>query len=288
MDEDGGYFRIATTKSQTWSQFSDKAEQESYSNLYVLDENLKTVGSLEKLAAGERIYSVRFMQGRAYLVTFEQTDPLFVIDLKDPNNPKVLGQLKIPGFSNYLHPYDETTLIGIGKETGESEFGGVITKGIKLSLFDVSDVANPKEINKYEMGGRGSDSIALSDHKAFLFSREKNLLVIPVTIMESSNPNDYGKFSFSGATVFKVDKTGFELKGRIDHSDGGKAGAREDWYGYDYYDNTVKRSLYINDILYTFSSKYLKANKIADLEVVKNLPLNKEQGDGGDDFEIVN
>jgi uncharacterized secreted protein with C-terminal beta-propeller domain len=288
MDEDGGYFRIATTKSQTWSQFSDNTNQESYSNLYVLDENLKIVGSLEKLAAGERIYSVRFMQGRAYMVTFEQTDPLFVIDLKDPNNPKILGQLKIPGFSNYLHPYDENTLIGIGKETGETEWGGVITKGIKLSLFDVSDVASPKEIDKYEMGDRGSDSIALSDHKAFLFSREKNLLVIPVTIMQSSNPNDYGKFSFSGAAVFKVDKTGFELKGKIDHSDGGKAGAREDWYGYDYYDNTVKRSLYINDILYTFSSKYLKANKIADLDVVKNLPLNKEQGNGGDDFEIVN
>ena len=288
MDERGGYFRIATTKNRTWSRFAEDGRQESYNNLYVLDEDLKIVGTLEGLARGERIYSVRFMQGRAYMVTFRQTDPLFVIDLKDPKNPKVLGKLKIPGFSNYLHPYDENTLIGIGKETGESEWGGVITKGIKLSLFDVSDVANPKEIDKYELGGRGSDSIALSDHKAFLFSRDKNLLVIPVSIREAKDGSNYGKFTFGGAAVFKVDKTGFELKGKIDHSDGGKEGAVEPWHRYNYYNNTVKRSLYIDDVLYTFSSKYLKMNNIDDLELVKNLELKKEKSGSDDDFDIVN
>lgn len=288
MDENNGLFRIATTKNRTWSQYMDEKEVQSYSNLYILDENLKVMGSLENLAQGERIYSVRFMQNRAYLVTFQQTDPLFVIDLANPRNPKVLGKLKIPGFSNYLHPYDDTTLIGIGKDTAQSEWGGVTTKGLKLSLFDVSDVANPKEVDTYVMGDMGSDSIALNDHKAFLFSREKNLLVIPVSIRESMGSNKWGNLTFSGAAVFTVRKDGFELKGKIDHSDSGKQSAEDYWGGYQYYDNTVKRSLYINDTLYTFSNNYLKANNLNDLSLIKNLPLIKEKSGPDNDFDVIN
>lgn len=287
MDESGNYFRIATTKNTTWSQFSDQPNQESYSNLYVLDENLKNVGALEKLAEGERIYSVRFMQNRVYLVTFKQTDPLFVIDLSKPNNPQVLGKLKIPGFSNYLHPYDETTLIGIGKETMENESGGVIATGLKISLFDVADVANPKESAKHEMGGRGSDSIALNDHKAFLFSREKNLLVLPVSLTEESGLSSWGKLVFSGAAVFNLSKDKIDLKGKVDHSDGGKVAESDYWGGYNYYDNTVKRSLYINDTLYTFSNNYLKMNNLADLQEVNKLPLEKKEASGSD-FKVIN
>ncbi len=302
MDERDGYFRIATTKNRTWSRFENE-RQESYNNLYVLDENLNLAGALENLAEGEKIYSVRFMQNRAYMVTFKQIDPLFVIDLADPKNPKVLGKLKIPGYSDYLHPYDDDTLIGLGKHTGESEWGGVQIKGLKLSLFDVSDVSKPKEIDFYIMGDSGSDSIALHDHKAFLFSRDKNLLVIPVSIKESGvsiiEPGPlsgfaeekissrYPKLTFSGAAVFKIDKkTGFELKGKIDHSDGGRISEMDYWRGYSYYDNTVKRSLYIDDVLYTFSNKYLKMNELDDLDLVKKLELKKEKT--GDDFEIVN
>ena len=231
-------------------------------------------------------------------------DPLFVIDLADPKNPKVLGELKIPGYSDYLHPYDDTTLIGLGKDTGETEWGGVRTNGLKLSLFDVSDVSQPKEIDTYIMGDAGSDSIALQDHKAFLFSKEKNLLAIPVSIQESGvsiielEPlsgfteevlnSRYPKLTFSGAAIFKVDKSGLELKGKIDHSDGGRPSDIDSWRGYNYYDNTVKRSLYIDDVLYTFSNKYLKMNQLADLELVKKLELKKEKSGAEDDFEIVN
>lgn len=295
MDENNGFFRVATTKNQTWSRFEEE-NRGSYNNLYVLDENLKIAGALENLAEGERIYSARFMQNRAYMVTFKQMDPLFVIDLADPKNPKVLGKLKIPGYSDYLHPYDDTTLIGLGKDTGETEWGGVRTKGLKLSLFDVSDVSEPKEIDTYIMGDAGSDSIALRDHKAFLFSRDKNLLVIPVSIQESSSgpveeeilSRYYPKLTFSGAAVFKIDKSGFELKGKIDHSDGGRPANSDYWQGYSYYDNTVKRSLYIDDVLYTFSNQYLKMNKIDGLEMVKNLELKKEKSDSGGDFDIIN
>ncbi len=287
MDENNNYFRIATTKSRTWSRF-DNESQESYNNLYVLDENLKQVGAIENLAEGEKIYSIRFMQNRAYMVTFKQVDPLFVIDLADPKNPKVLGELKIPGYSDYLHPYDDTTLIGLGKDTGESEWGGVRIKGLKLSLFDVSNVGDPKKIDTYIMGDAGSDSIALRDHKAFLFSKDKNLLSIPVSIRESIDGRSWGKLSFSGVAVLKVDKTGFELKGKIDHSDGGRSANRDYWRGYSYYDNTVKRSLYIDDVLYTFSNKYLKMNNLDDLDLVKKLELKKDKSELGDDFEVVN
>jgi uncharacterized secreted protein with C-terminal beta-propeller domain len=284
MDESDSYFRIATTKNRTWSRYTEETI-ESYNNIYVLDENLKVVGSIEGLAPDERIYSVRFMQNRAYLVTFKQMDPLFVVDLSSPTNPKILGELKIPGYSDYLHPYDENTLIGLGKDTGETEWGGVRTKGLKLSLFDVSDVANPKEVDTYIMGDSGSDSIALRDHKAFLFSREKNLLSIPVSIRESLGNDYWGDLTFSGAAVLSVDSEGFELKGKIDHSDGGKYSERDYWGGYNYYDNTVKRALYIDDVLYTFSNRYLMMNDLDDLEEVNNLKLEKEKED---DFEVVN
>ena len=287
MDERGGYFRIATTKSRTWSRYEEESRK-SYNNLYVLDEGLKVVGALEGLAEDERIYSVRFMQNRAYLVTFKQIDPLFAIDLTDPKNPKILGKLKIPGYSDYLHPYDDTTLIGLGKDTGESEWGGVRVKGLKLSLFDVADVSKPKEIDTYIMGDAGSDSIALRDHKAFLFSRDKNLLAIPVSIRELLDSRSWGKLTFSGAAVFKIDKNGFELKGKIDHSDKGRPSNRDYWRGYSYYDNTVKRTLYIDDVLYTFSNRYLKMNKLEDLELVKKLELKKLKSGEDDDFEVVN
>lgn len=283
MDESEGYFRIATTKNRAWSRF-EKETDESYSNLFVLDGGLKPVGALTKLASGERIYSVRFMQNRAYMVTFKQTDPLFVIDLENPKNPRVLGELKIPGFSNYLHPYDEKTLIGIGKDTAENEWGGVTTKGLKLSLFDVADVANPKEVDTLVLGDAGSDSIALNDHKAFLFSREKNLLVLPVSLYENAGTR-YGNMAFSGAAVFDITATGIELKGKIDHSDGGKSSSSDFWGGYNYYDNSVKRSLYISDTLYTFSNNYLKMNKLGDLSEVNSVRLVKEKGD---DYEVIN
>lgn len=287
MDESKGYFRIATTKNRTWSRY-DQESQESYNNMYVLDKDMQVVGAVENLAEGERIYSVRFMGDRAYMVTFKQMDPLFAIDLSDPRNPKILGELKIPGFSNYLHPYDENILIGFGKDTGESEWGGVQTKGLKLSLFDVSDVSDLKEIDTYIMGDAGSDSIALNDHKAFLFDREKNLLSIPVSIRESLGSRGWGNLTFSGAAVLTVDEKGFTLKGKIDHSDGGRPSSEDYWGGYQYWDNTVKRSLYIDDVLYTFSNNYLKMNKLSDLELVKKLELKKNASGSNDDFKVIN
>ena len=215
MDEDKGYFRIATTTGNTWGSSA------SLNHMYVLDENLETVGSVEDLAEGESIYSVRFMGDRAYMVTFRQVDPLFVIDLSNPESPEVLGQLKVTGFSNYLHPYDENHVIGIGKEASEQGRA----QGLKIALFDVSDVANPIEKAKYEVKQQWSDSNALYDHKAFLFDKERELLVLPVTYSEPTGEviNQWGRYwnynYWQGAFVFRINQDEISLRGKIDHAE---------------------------------------------------------------------
>jgi len=293
MDEFNGYFRIATTTDQPFlfstpmldmgaaSTTVEVLESEEVSgapeemppppptdlrknNVYVLDMDLSIVGSLEDLAPGESIFSARFMGNRLYLVTFERVDPLFVIDLSSPSSPQVLGKLKIPGFSDYLHPYDENHIIGVGKDVPED--GPTIAEGVKLSLFDVSDVANPKEISKYIIGERWAYSQALYDHRAFLFSKEKNLLVIPIQLSEGD------KYSaFQGAYVFSLDiENGFDLRGRITHAE------EEDvWF----YLSNVQRSHFIGDVLYTFSTTMVKANSLEDLSELVKVDLPYQEGD---------
>ena len=187
---------------------------------------MKTIGSLTHIAEQEKIYSTRFIGDRLYMVTFKRIDPFFVIDLATPTAPKILGKLKIPGYSDYLHPYDATHIIGVGKETGTNDWGGVSTKGIKLALFDVSDVEHPTQIDKVEIGDAGSDSAALSDHKAFLFDKSKNLLVIPARVVKNdvTVTDKYGTTQpniWYGAYVFGLTpETGFVLKGTVEHGTG--------------------------------------------------------------------
>ncbi len=236
----------------------------SKNHVYVLDKSLDIVGRLEDLAPGERIYSVRFMGEKAYMVTFRQIDPLYVIDLSNPQNPNVLGFLKIPGVSDYMHPYDENHVIGVGRDATED--GRM--QGMKLSLFDVSDVANPKEISKYMIGERGTNSEALNDHKAFLFSREKNLLVIPVQVSEGGVWN-----AFHGAYVFHIDTaSGISLKGKITHTE---EATSEDKYYYDYA-SRIRRALYMDDVLYTLSEKMLKMNSLIDIAEINKIELPYE------------
>jgi len=268
MDEHKGYFRIATTMGQVWS------ETPSRNNVYVLDMDLNIIGKLEGLAPGEKIYSARFIGDRCYLVTFRKVDPLFVIDLENPNNPKVLGQLKITGYSDYLHPYDENHIIGIGKETVEAQEGNFAWyQGVKISLFDVTDVKEPKEIAKYEIGDRGTDSPVLSDHKALLFDKSKKLLVIPVLVAEINEeqypegvpPYAYGDYVWQGAYVFSISlDEGLVLRGRITHIED----ATDLNFSYPYF---VERSLYIDNVLYTISDKKIKMNSLENLDEINEV-----------------
>lgn len=294
MDEYNGYFRIATTSTNfgfaqggigvvqplartepaitiaetTVSSIPPSTttttirQPISVNQIYVLDSDLNIIGSLENIAPDETIYSARFIGNKAYLTTFRRVDPFFVIDLSDPRNPTVLGQLKIPGFSDYLHPYDENHIIGIGKEVSEGQFP--LVQGVKLGLFDVSDANNPKEIAKYEIGKRGTDSEALRDHKAFLFSPTKGILVIPILLAES----DY-EYTWQGAYVFSVSSdSGFTLKGRITHV---PTDQTTQYYYFSPY--SVKRSLYIDDVLYTISDKMIKMNDLQNLNEMNSLEL---------------
>ncbi|MEM4702934.1 MAG: beta-propeller domain-containing protein [Candidatus Pacearchaeota archaeon] len=275
MDEHKGNFRITTTTGDAWSGTS-------LNHLYVLDKDLNIIGRVEDLAKGESIYSTRFLGDKAYVVTFKKVDPLFVIDLKEPSKPKVLGYLKVTGYSDYLHPYDENHIIGVGKEArgGGEQFAWY--QGLKLSLFDVSDVANPKEIGKIEIGDRGTDSYALYEHKAFLFDKTRNLLVIPILLAEINESeyqgnipdNSYGEYVWQGAYVLNIDLTGISLRGKITHSE--NATELQDWMWYN--DRTsVKRSLYIDDILYTISSGKIKANDLDTLDEISELKLPYEE-----------
>lgn len=287
MDESKGYFRVATTKGEVWR--SD--ENTSKNNLYVLDENMSISGKIEDIAPGEMIYSVRFMGDRAYMVTFRTVDPLFVIDLKDPKSPKILGKLKIPGYSNYLHPYDENHIIGFGKDAVEvankDEKGNVISTnayylGMKVAIFDVSDVNNPVEEFKTTIGGRGTDSDLLNNHRALLFSKEKGLLAFPVTVMETeskSSPSlmpEYGRFTFQGAYVYNIDlEKGMTLRGKISHiTDEDYMKSGDNWY---YGSNkNVQRVLYIGDVLYTISNNKLMAHDIKSIKKLGEIQISQQ------------
>ncbi|UFJ40254.1 beta-propeller domain-containing protein [Brevibacillus humidisoli] len=287
MDEHDGYFRVATTKGEVWRT----DEHTSKNNLYILDDSLALKGKIEDIAPGEKIYSVRFMGDRGYIVTFKKVDPLFVIDLKNPEQPKILGKLKIPGYSDYLHPYDENHLIGFGKDAVEASREGepgsgsdtiAFYQGMKVALFDVSDVSHPVEKYSLIIGDRGTDSELLHNHKALLFSKAKNLLAFPITVREipesvkQSKARDvtrYGEFTFQGAYVYQLDlDKGFTLRKKITHlteQDMLKSG--DGWYDSE---RNVERILYIGDKLYTLSSSMIKAHDLDTYQEVGSLALS--------------
>lgn len=241
MDEYEGNLRIATTNWQ----------KESLNAVYILDKNLNEVGSVKNMAPGESIYSVRFMGDKGYVVTFRQIDPLFVIDLSSPTAPKVVGELKIPGFSNYLHPISEDILLGIGQsideKTGRQE-------GIKLSIFDVSDSGKPREVNNLILGSSGSYAEVLNNHKALMLNLEDDM--IGFTAQLSSITGDYAKGYFNGALIIEVKETG-EMKVLNQISNEG------------IYGSYVDRIIYIGDVLYYVQDDTIRAFNINTFQEIK-------------------
>lgn len=288
MDEYNGEFRVATSiykyknvtadeKSSDGSNSSSSSYAPDLTNaVYVLDSNMKTIGSLKNLAKDEQIYSVRFMGDRAYIVTFMLTDPLFVIDLSNGAVPKVLGELKIPGYSTYMQPYDETHIIGFGLVTETVKENGMDMArptGMKMAIFDVSDVSKPVQMYEAKVGTSGTYSNALYDYKALLFSKEKNLLVIPV----DSNGSYNNKNVFQGMYVYNIDLVnGFKLKGKITHLDL----VKKDKNGYFDYNYMADRSLYIDNVLYTISNGAIKANSLDNLEDLGSIKLKLGENGG--------
>jgi len=239
MDEFDKHFRIVTT---AWSA------QKRTNDLYVFDSDLKQTGEILDIAPGEDLKSVRFMGKKAYIVTFFQVilmDPLFTVDLSNPKKPKIIGELKIPGFSSYLHPINENLLIGIGEEDGR----------VKLSLFDVSNMAKPKETHKMFLGqaGEWSTTEGQYDHKAVMFDKARGLLALPYSCYNNRNN------IFVGMTVIKVDaKSGFKQLAMITHNIPTAAKRKADHeYQCEYPLDTVNRSTHIGNAFFTMSDSMI-------------------------------
>lgn len=270
---------------------------ENGARIVIFNEKLKKIGESRYVAKGETMYSSRFMGEKAYLVTYKVTDPLFVIDLSDETKPKILGELHIPGYSTYLHPYDENHLIGIGMQTKETfnrdRNGKVISTsssitGMKMALFDVSDVKNPVQISQTIIGDSRTTSAILTNPKALLFSKEKQLIAIPVNNYKdnfeinssgdaySSMVNSYKNYNKSyiseGYLVYNLNlDEGFKLKGTVTHQNSVDSSNSISYY----YSNKSRllRGLYIEDNLYTISEDEIKVNRLDNLDLIDELRI---------------
>lgn len=191
MDQSKGYLRIFT------DGYNSKTDKD-YTNLFVLDENLDVIGKLEDIAKDEELKSARFMGDTAYVVTFKNTDPLFAIDLSKPDKPKMLGELKLPGFSEYLHPLSENLLVGIGYD-GDDEDADMST--LKVSLFDVSDKKNPKELSSKIVKDCFFDVNTYSAKGFVMF--DENTFGIPVR-KDATYITKKGEYHYSEEYTFKV------------------------------------------------------------------------------------
>ena len=243
MDEYNGYLRIATTSGNWGENFINQ--------VYVLNDNLETVGLLKDIAKGERIKSVRFTGNTAYVVTFIQTDPLFVIDLTDVKAPKILGELKIPGYSAYLHPVGDGLVMGVGLDGTETGTNG----GMKVSLFDVSDPTKPVECGKFTMSGYDSDdrrvyvdSDAYYDHKALCWDAQNKIMYVPysknVHVWAYSDDENYNKTT-AGIVALKVNEAEKTLQVAGEYIANATDYAQPDEFS---------RATYINDAIFGYST----------------------------------
>ncbi len=277
------------------------------SRVAVLDDNLKVIGESDYLAKDEQMYSTRFMGNRAYLVTYRVTDPLFVIDLSNPTSPKVLGKLKISGYSTYLQSYDENHLIGIGMESEETatrdSSGRVISTssrivGMKMALFDVTNVTDPQLISSVKIGDSRTTSSVLTNHKALLFSKEKGIIAIPVNYYQSDfSVNDStststvvsnytyasSNYTAEGYLVYNISvEDGITPKGEVTHS---------------YFDNTTNkryttrsstrllRGQWIDNYLFTISEDMIKVNELDEMSLIDTLYITEAAKKAGKNNE---
>ena len=218
---------------------------------------LVRVGSLGNLGVGERIYSVRFIGTKGYVVTFRLLDPLHVIDLRVPTRPRLRGELKVPGYSGYLHPLSETLLLGIGRD---AEDNGV-ARGLQFSLFDVSNPAKPARRDVSTFGIYGSSTVE-NDHHGFLYWAPRRLVVVPATIVDREDPGAPSR-PFIGALALTVARDALGAPKRLTHV--GRSGSR----GYEH----ITRAFVVGGRLLTFSDAGLLVSDLRTLADRVWIPL---------------
>lgn len=269
MSEFEGNLRVVTSDFNMWWG-GDEDLPEPANNVFVLDSKLDVIGEIRGIAPNESIRSARLMGEKGYMVTFEQIDPFFTLDLSDPREPRVTGELKMPGFSAYLHPMGDDHILAVGMaglDTGE-------LTGLAINVFDISDMNNPTLVQQHEVGGNGwAWSEAMWDHHAFTFHRD--VLTIPA-FTESYDEETERWSGFSGTISFSVTAdSGIQEIGRVDHRDlvSDSACVYDLWYGwgeeacgwdYGYWYAQVRRSVYIEDNLFTISNYGVKVNDLND------------------------
>ncbi len=275
MSEYEGNLRIATSNGMV-------PDPGVHSAVTVLGERagaLVTLGKLDDIAPSEDIRAVRFGGASGYVVTFKKTDPLFVIDLSDPTDPRITGELKIPGFSTYMHFLDPTHLLTIGYDA-DDQGDFAYFNGIALQVFDVTDGANPVQLHYESIGTRGTSSDAATNHLAFNYFAPREMLAVPMLVCEGGGDGMYGdRMTFNGLMVYRVTVAdGFEYVGGIPHETAEDSGeGYYDWeWEWDYEpqcsswwtesNSTVKRSIFMDEFLYSVALDEIRISALGDLE----------------------
>jgi uncharacterized secreted protein with C-terminal beta-propeller domain len=266
LDEYQGNLRIATTTGHV----PDPKVHSTLSVLAPSGDSLQVVGMVDQIAPTEDIRSVRFVGGQGYVVTFEKTDPLFVFDLSEPKNPRITGELKIPGYSTYMHPLDATHLLTIGYDAADQGSFSYF-QGLMLQIFDVSDPTQPQLVHKVTIGTRGSSSEAATNHLAFNYFAARKVLALPITVCEASaGSGTYGNLmTFSGVQFYDISvDQGITLRGAVPHpyvdpyspATYYLGGACANWWTSS--SSVVQRTLFMDDFVYTVSSERIKVNHL--------------------------
>jgi len=256
MGEYNQVLRIATTTGYVW----DGSSQNHVFCLKRQKKTLEIIGKLENLAPGERIYSARFIGERGFLVTFVEIDPLFTLDLSDPENPIVAGELKIPGYSTYIHPIGDNHLLTIGKHA-INDVDATWYQGLQISLFDISTFETPELISTKKIGARGSESEALYNHKALTFFKNNTRFALPVSLYEhltpQPNPWDFGEPTFKGIYAYRIsEQNTIEFLGRIPLDI-----TMADIF---YYPDWM-RTIFIEDRIFAVNSESVKADPVLSI-----------------------
>jgi len=276
MGEKDGFLRVATTEN-SWG-WGDAATPSASNSLFVLEEDgadLRVVGQVRNIAPDEQIYAARFLGDVGFMVTFEIIDPLFTFDLSDPTNPRLMGELEVPGYSAYIHPAGPDHLLTIGQDT-ETDGNVAWFRGMQISLYDISDLADPRLTQMQILGTQGTRSEALYDHKAFNYFPPKEVLAFPIHLYEGgASGRAYGRLTFVGFLVYGVDLLqGYSLMGRIDH---------DDLYteNPDCTYKTMRRTVIIGDSIYTISGAGMRIHALDDLTHAQaSIPFPECGGEG--------
>ena len=260
LNEADSYLRVVTS-----NQAKNLSEGKYSSNIYVLNNELKLVGKLENITTEGQITAAHFSNERAYLGTFKANESLYVINLADPLQPAVLGAIKVPEYAQYLYALDReaSKFIGIGQERANDN-GRLVVKNLKLSLFDFTNIKEPKVLDYYNIGDRSSQSAVMTDQQAFFYSSDKNIISFPVTLY------DNGDLNFDGFLFFTINNAKLALQGNVDHrlpETVTLAATSQSSL------DLIRRTWLTSTNLYTLSSRYLKVNDANDLELLSSSPL---------------